>query len=247
MSKVEEFRKSLITRTILCEGLTELKYNVYDISVRELDDTLNDIKAEQEELQKKVDKYDSFEACLTAMKEKLRPFLADWEGLAKPASMTEKIDKLLKELDDPEKFDQFIEGYHAFVDKDKPVEVPQFVAEWYEANKRDLDYRIWEYIYDFDEHRRDDFNNWMNNSKNKPIETLIRMKVGYTVQQEQLYYVHDKLTGFYLVEKLTLAHNPYTTFKWTDDEQAREAYTEQQIRKHMGDDYMKFAVKVNEK
>lgn len=34
------------------------------------------------------------------------------------------------------------------LDEPKPVKVPQCVADWYEANKDNLDYNIWEYIYE---------------------------------------------------------------------------------------------------
>ncbi|VKE30848.1 phage protein [Streptococcus pneumoniae] len=36
------------------------------------------------------------------------------------------------------------------LDEQKPVKVPQCVADWYEANKDNLDYNIWEYIYEWD-------------------------------------------------------------------------------------------------
>ncbi|MGR5844889.1 phage protein [Streptococcus pneumoniae] len=36
------------------------------------------------------------------------------------------------------------------LDKPQPVKVKKFVADWYEANKDNLDYNIWEYIYEWD-------------------------------------------------------------------------------------------------
>lgn len=84
-----------------------------------------------------------------------------------------------------ESYASLIESYEQLQEQNKPVEVPQFVADWFEKNKEDLDYRIWVYIYDFNGHGSDDFNKWMNGSKNKPIETLICMQNGYTVKQEQ--------------------------------------------------------------
>lgn len=71
----------------------------------------------------------------------------------------------------------------------KPV-VPQFVAEWFEENKDVLDNAIFGYLVFWEE--RDissDLYQWFAKSKNKPIETLVRMKNGYEVEKEQLYRV----------------------------------------------------------
>lgn len=40
------------------------------------------------------------------------------------------------------------------LDEPKPVKVPQCVADWYEANKDNLDYNIWEYIYEWDNQKK---------------------------------------------------------------------------------------------
>ena len=82
---------------------------------------------------------------------------------------------LMKKIDEPQ----------------KPV-VPKFVAEWFEENKDDLDLAIFIAIRGLDEEEwphKTDFENWLDVSKNKPIETLIRMKDGYEVEKEPLYYV----------------------------------------------------------
>lgn len=67
----------------------------------------------------------------------------------------------------------------------KPV-VPKFVAEWFEDNKDDLEFPIWELCVDSygskDEHG---MLNWIQQSENNPIETLIRMKDGYEVEKSR--------------------------------------------------------------
>lgn len=67
----------------------------------------------------------------------------------------------------------------------KPV-VPKFVAEWFEDNKDDLEFPIWELCVDSygfkDEHG---MLNWIQQSENKPIETLIRMIDGYEVEESK--------------------------------------------------------------
>lgn len=82
----------------------------------------------------------------------------------------------------------------------KPV-VPKFVAEWFEENKDDLEFPIWELCVDSygskDEHG---MLNWIQQSENNPIETLIRMKDGYEVEKEPLYRVTLNLDRkYYLV------------------------------------------------
>ena len=73
----------------------------------------------------------------------------------------------------------------------KPV-VPKFVAEWFEDNKHALDLTIFIAIRGLNDEEwphKTDFENWLDVSTNKPIETLIRMKDGYEVEKEPLYTV----------------------------------------------------------
>lgn len=74
----------------------------------------------------------------------------------------------------------------------KPV-IPKFVANWYEEHKGDLEYNIWEYLYDWHTQKDDDFKKWMNNSSNKTFQTLVNMhQFGYTVEEEHKYNVKFK-------------------------------------------------------
>lgn len=36
----------------------------------------------------------------------------------------------------------------AFFNKELVPEVPQYIADWYESNKENLDYNLWNYAYD---------------------------------------------------------------------------------------------------
>ncbi|EGP5395834.1 DUF1642 domain-containing protein [Enterococcus faecium] len=81
----------------------------------------------------------------------------------------------------------------------KPV-VPKFVAEWFEDNKHALDLTIFIAIRGLNDEEwphKTDFENWLDVSKNKPIETLIRMKDGYEVEKEPLYTVTINLDRKY--------------------------------------------------
>lgn len=82
----------------------------------------------------------------------------------------------------------------------KPV-MPKFVADWFEDNKHALDLAIFTKIRELDGKRyphETDFENWLDNAENSPIETLIRMKDGYEVEKEPLYRV--KIGEGYFVE-----------------------------------------------
>ncbi|MFB5201483.1 DUF1642 domain-containing protein [Listeria monocytogenes] len=70
------------------------------------------------------------------------------------------------------------------------LKVQQCVADWYEKYKCALEYSIWKYIYEWaDQDYESDFYSFMNHACNNPIETLIKMKYGYEVEKEPLYWV----------------------------------------------------------
>lgn len=80
------------------------------------------------------------------------------------------------------------------LDEPKKVAIPQFVAEWYEEHKDNLEYNIWEYIYNWDKQNVSQIKTWFNYSSNKPLQTLINMKqFGYEVEKEKRYYVRLKI------------------------------------------------------
>ncbi|VJO44592.1 phage protein [Streptococcus pneumoniae] len=75
------------------------------------------------------------------------------------------------------------------LDEPKPVKVPQCVADWYEANKDNLDYNIWEYIYEWDNQKKSEFKSWFSCSR-EAFKTLVNMnQFGYEVEEEKRYLV----------------------------------------------------------
>ena len=79
------------------------------------------------------------------------------------------------------------------------VTIPQFVADWYEKNKNNLDYNIWNYVSEWENQEEDEFKNWFNHS-NKAFQTLVNMhQFGYTVEKEKRYTVKIKAVDQYLV------------------------------------------------
>lgn len=91
---------------------------------------------------------------------------------------------IIKQLDEPE----------------RPV-VPQFVADFYEENKDDLEYNLYKLCINFHEKKlRADLYGWFNDDNHKCIETLVKMKLfGYEIEKEKLYTAKLKLTDEYLI------------------------------------------------
>ncbi|EOI57311.1 DUF1642 domain-containing protein [Enterococcus gilvus] len=95
--------------------------------------------------------------------------------------------KLLTNLDT----DDFLKELklYGLAKEPQKVKVPAFVAEWFEMNKKNIEYRIWKYIKNWDDQRWDDFKNWMDKNSVKSLEILTKMQYGYEVEEEPKYRV----------------------------------------------------------
>ena len=94
-------------------------------------------------------------------------------GLVRPHIDKKMVLGLVRQLEEPKK-----------------VVVPQFVADWYEKHKDDLEYDIWEYILHWGKQQKSEFYEWMNHANNKPFQTLVNMhQFGYEVEKEKRYRV----------------------------------------------------------
>ena len=86
---------------------------------------------------------------------------------------------LVKQLDEPQK-----------------VQVPQFVADWYERNRDDFEGNLFRCAYNipstFDGAKLNEFERWFLNSSIKAFQTLVNMhQFGYTVEEKR-YRVNVK-------------------------------------------------------
>lgn len=135
------------------------------------------------------------------------------------------------------------------LDEPKKVVIPQFVADWFEDNFEELDWELGGVLinaFNTNRSERSDFQDWLVDTTNYPIETLIRMKLfGYEVEKEQLYYVKFDILYLqkYLVKNVEtdqfyLSNNEKVVGNY---EQVR--FTEQEI-KSIDERYWPFAVKV---
>ncbi|MFG7387961.1 DUF1642 domain-containing protein [Lactococcus lactis] len=137
--------------------------------------------------------------------------------------------------------------------------VPEFVAEWYEEHKDDLDYSIYSLCEEFDdtEPNREptEFESWFDIVSNQPILTLVGMRNGYTVEKPQLFRV-CLLDGRHTLTRRdprkTLPFN--YTFLWSYSSELKEMreinrkvdlFTEQEI-KSIDERYWQFAVPVED-
>lgn len=92
------------------------------------------------------------------------------------------------------------------LDQRDVISVPSFVAEWYEENEDNLELSIYNLCVDLDkksfsEIEESEFDLWFDDTSNKGVETLIRMKDGYKIKEEKKFYLKNKLTDMYLYKK----------------------------------------------
>lgn len=107
-----------------------------------------------------------------------------------------KLDKVIKDLEGMKKAGFVTCNIQCFLYQlekvTESVEVDQFIADWYETYKDNLEYKIWEWLRSPErgEGINKQFYLWLNNCDNKPVETLVKMKLfGYKVKEEIKYNV----------------------------------------------------------
>lgn len=82
-------------------------------------------------------------------------------------------------------------------DEPKEVAVPQFVADWYEERKDDLETALFRCVdiipKVYEDGELNQFQEWFINGETKPFQTLVNMhQFGYTVEKEPKYTVKIK-------------------------------------------------------
>lgn len=87
----------------------------------------------------------------------------------------------------------------AELDEPKRPAVPRYVADFYESIKDDLEggvYELCTQFYEDEAQLSNELHDWFVSSENKPIETLVKMRLyGY---ERREYKVALKSNGFYL-------------------------------------------------
>lgn len=108
-----------------------------------------------------------------------------------------ELDKVIKDLEEMKKVGFIDCNIQCFLDQlekvTESIVVDKFIADWYEKHKDCLDYYIWEWnrlncVKETEEGRK--IYLWLNDASNKPVETLVKMKLfGYKVKEELKYNV----------------------------------------------------------
>lgn len=108
-----------------------------------------------------------------------------------------ELGKVIKDLKDMRNAGFIDCNIQCFLDQlekvTESVVVDKFIADWYEKHKDCLDYYIWEWnrlncVKETEEGRK--IYLWLNDASNKPVETLVKMKLyGYKVKEEIKYNV----------------------------------------------------------
>jgi hypothetical protein len=126
----------------------------------------------------------------------------------------QSILKDLEQLDEPEK-----------------VTVPQFVADWYEKHKYDLEYNIWKYIFNWEKQEKSEFHKWMNQANNKPLQTIVNMhQFGYEVEEEPKYIVKMKgISSLFRHLKYNLLTEKWYMGNDTENEEVKKTHTRKEI------------------
>ena len=63
------------------------------------------------------------------------------------------------------------------------VKVLQFVADWYEEHKDNLEFYIFDYVYRFEQQNESDFKDWFDEFKTESFQTLVNMhQFGYEIE-----------------------------------------------------------------
>ncbi|KSU15712.1 hypothetical protein LMG9449_2198 [Lactococcus lactis subsp. lactis] len=129
--------------------------------------------------------------------------------------------------------------------------VPKFVGEWYEEHKNDLESSIYRLCIEFNQKvvntlkTKTKLENWLDYTENKPIETLIRMQDGYTVEKPQLFYI--ELPNVYgLKNKVSVSKvENGTIVEFSNGKNYALKLTEQEI-KSIDERYWQFAMPVED-
>lgn len=84
-----------------------------------------------------------------------------------------------------------------FEEPKEKVAVPQFVADWYEEHKDDLETALFRCVdiipRVYEDGELNQFQEWFISGETKPFQTLVNMhQFGYTVEKEKQYYVRFK-------------------------------------------------------
>lgn len=107
------------------------------------------------------------------------------------------VNGILNELGSSYGLHKYYEGYkqgeiEGAMEREK-VQVPQFVADWYEEHKDELEFSIFNYVNNINKEEESAFKIWFVDSTTKPFQVLVNMhQFGYEIEKEKRYRVKLK-------------------------------------------------------
>ena len=112
------------------------------------------------------------------------------KSLAREASQQWPHEEMVELPDVLREIDQLEEP--EVLSQELPV-IPKYISDWFEENKEHFEDRLKSAIkYREINDGPSDFDVWLDNPHNKPLQTLGNMFNGYEVEEEQKYYVINK-------------------------------------------------------
>lgn len=90
------------------------------------------------------------------------------------------------------------------LDEPQKVQVPKFVADWYEKHKDDFETKLFRAVdlipSGYEEGELSEFEEWLVDEHTAPFQTLVNMhQFGYEVEREPKYTVKIKAVNQYLL------------------------------------------------
>lgn len=134
---------------------------------------------------------------------------------------------------------EVLEDLRQLDEPQKPV-VPQFVADWYEANKDDFETNLFRAVdlipSDYEDGDLSEFEEWVIDGKTEPFQTLVNMhQFGYKVEKKKRYKV--KMKGIegdnsYLKYNKNMGHWYFgSLFIYNNDVDTRTFHTRKELEK----------------
>lgn len=107
------------------------------------------------------------------------------------------INEILNKLGSEYGFHKYCAGYKQGkfdgAMKRERVQVPQFVADWYEEHKDELELSVFHYVNNINKEEESAFKRWFVDSTTKPFQVLVNMhQFGYEILKEKRYRVKLK-------------------------------------------------------
>ena len=128
---------------------------------------------------------------------------------------------------------RFDEGMDAYYGRDK-VEIPQFVADWYEENKDDFETNLFRVIdlipIVHKEGELSEFEEWIVDEQTAPFQTLVNMhQFGYKVEEKRYWVKMKGISSLFRHLKYNLLTEKWYMGNDTENEEVKKTHTRKEL------------------